>query len=98
MMSLLGIVPPFRWMVGRYLPMSVDVAARGVAAVVQDVYDLGGRIVFANELRRRARRHAPRGPLMIRPAIARHSSDADALEDTPFGWSPGAPRRRIRDE
>ena len=97
-LSLLGIVPPLRWIIGRYVPMSVDVAARGVAAVVQDVYDLGGRIVHANELRRRARRNAPRGPLMIRPAIARHSSDADALEDTPFGWSPGAPRRRLRDE
>jgi uncharacterized protein YbjT (DUF2867 family) len=98
MMSTLGIIPPLRWIIGRYMPLSVDVAARGVAAVVQDVYDLGGRIVYANELRRRARRNAPRGPLMIRPAIARKQNDTDALEDTPFGWSPSAPRRRIHDE
>jgi uncharacterized protein YbjT (DUF2867 family) len=97
-MSALAVVPPLRWMVGRYMPISVDQAAWGVVSVVQDVYDLNGRIVFANELRRRARRLSPRGPLMIRPAIARQNNEVDALEDTPFGWSPSSPRRRIHDE
>lgn len=78
-------IPPLRWLAGRWMPLSVTTAARGIAIAVQEIYDYKGRTLYANDLRRLARRHTPQAHLHFRPAIVRES---DNTEEAPFGWLP----------
>lgn len=94
LLSGMAVIPPFRWVVGRYLPLSVDVAARGIAAVAQEMTIQEGRILYANDLRRLAHQNAPRRPLIIRQAMGATQSSDDDLDEVPFGWLPNKPRRR----
>jgi len=91
MMSAFGILPPFRWLIGRYMPMTVDVAAWGIATAAQHFYQHSGRTLYANDLRRLAR---GRGQLIVHPTAVQNQ--ADPLDETPFGWLPPTPRRRPR--
>ncbi|HLA44660.1 MAG TPA: NAD(P)H-binding protein [Aggregatilineales bacterium] len=85
MIGLAAMLPPLRWIVGRYLPLSVNIAARGIAVATQEIYENEGHTLYANDLRRLARRHIPQTQFHFRPAIAR---DEDSQEEAPFGWLP----------
>ncbi len=91
-MVLAGILPPSRWLIGRYMPLAVDIAARGIAGVLQETGDYESRVLYANDLRRLARQTAPNTPLRFRPAEVRRQSAEPDLDDTPFGWQP--PQRK----
>jgi nucleoside-diphosphate-sugar epimerase len=94
-LALWAILPPSRWLLGRYLPLSVETAARGISALVNDPTAAGaGGVFYANDLRRLARRSGPRGPLRVRPAAMAAVGPEGDLENTPFGWLPPAPPRR----
>lgn len=98
LMTLLGQVPPFRWLApGRVAPMPVDVLARGVARIALDP-ERKKQIYYAGDLRRRNRRAERTQPVSVAPA----TTPAADLDDTrpkrgpleqldqelPFGWSP----------
>lgn len=90
--ALAGRIPPFSWLIGKYMPLSVDIAARGIAAAVMNAPKNRGRILYSSDLRRLSRGRSRR-PLALLPAIA--SRELDLLDETPFGWlPPPAPRRR----
>jgi uncharacterized protein YbjT (DUF2867 family) len=95
-LGLLGILPPTRWLGGRYLPLAVDIAARGMAAAVKAFQEHRERILYTNNLRTLARRNAPRGALVARPVIITGRSEQEQLDETPFGWLPPNPRRRSK--
>jgi uncharacterized protein YbjT (DUF2867 family) len=94
LLSLVGVVPPSRWLVGRYMPLRVDVAARGLAAIAAELGQFAGQTLYANDLRRLARRQGRQRPLLIRPVMVQPSSPEDHLENVPFGWLPPTPPRR----
>lgn len=93
MMAFWGWIPPLRWIIGRYMPLSVDLAARGIAAIVHESPSQTQRFFYAHDLRRLGRGG---GRLRIRPpAILQTTSHQDdALENVPFGWLPPKPLRR----
>lgn len=88
-----GVLPPISWFLGGMLPLPVDIAARGIASATLEVSKYERRILYANDLRRLARSRA-RGPLMVRPAMLVRQRELDLLDETPFGWSPPASRRK----
>jgi uncharacterized protein YbjT (DUF2867 family) len=92
----LGVLPPFRWLVGRYMPLSVDVTARGIAAAALNAPMFEDRILYAKDLRKLARSQGKR-PISLRPAIVPRRQELDLLDETPFGWLPSTPNRRRRD-
>lgn len=94
LLSAVGIIPPSRWVIGRYMPLRVDTAARGIAAVAAEIGQYTGRTLYANDLRGLARTHGPTKPLIIRPAIPQATTSEDQLENVPFGWLPPNPPRR----
>ena len=93
LMTLLGSVPPFSWMVlGRIAPMPVDVLARGVARITLDDRPTK-TIYYARDLRRRNTRKELRRPIPLSPddtGAQRDQIDPFYLldENTPFGWTP----------
>lgn len=89
MLGWLGIIPPTRWLIGKYMPMGVDTAARGIAASVMQPRGVG--VLYTNDLRRMARAYSGR-PLLIRQA--RVERTLDELDETPFGWLPPPPKSR----
>jgi nucleoside-diphosphate-sugar epimerase len=95
-MSLMGVLPPFRWMLGKAMPISVDAAARGIATAVMDMPKYERRVLYANDLRRMAKQRV-RGPLMVRPALVSRHDELDSLDETPFGWTPPRPKLRKKD-
>ncbi|MFP4321499.1 MAG: SDR family oxidoreductase [Anaerolineales bacterium] len=95
-MVMAGIVPPTRWAIGRYMPIAVDIAARGIVGALQETTAYQGRILYANDLRRLARKNAPAAPLRFRPAEVRRPKDTPDLDETPFGWLPPHPPHRRR--
>lgn len=94
----LGVIPPFSWLAGRYMPLSVDVTARGIATAVMNAPMFEDRILHARDLRKLARSQGKRPSLNLRPAIVQRRQELDLLDETPFGWLPPAPvARRRRD-
>lgn len=98
LLGLIGRIPPFRWLIGRYTPLAVETAARGIAAAVRNIQDYQGRILYAGDLRRLARRYGRRGALLMRPAIVQNKREQNESDEPPFGWLPSTPRRRARGE
>lgn len=95
-LGLMGTLPPTRWLGGRYLPLHVGTAAAGLAAGIKHFSEVEGRVLYANDLRRLARRIDTRPMAIARPVISPRPSPSDALEETPFGWLPPSPRRRSK--
>lgn len=94
-MGFLGGLPLLNWFTGRYAPLAVNVAARGIAAAVQNMASYEGRSLYANDLRRLARKNRQRGTLSIRPSLVQLNPSADdRLDEVPFGWLPPPPPRR----
>ena len=85
LVALLGGLVPFRWLIGRYLPLSVNVAARGIAGVALNPMAYHQKTIYVSQLRRIARKLARQTPA-IRP-ISSNSRYAEDVE-SPFGWMP----------
>lgn len=97
LMGALGGLPPLSWLIGRYMPLSVELAGRGIAALCEDVYQYEMRTIYANRLRRLARQRST-GKMLTQPVIASRNTQDDALDETPFAWLPPPPTRRRYDE
>lgn len=93
LLTLLGAVPPLSWLYpGRIAPMPIDTFARAVALFAMAERE-SSAIVFARELRRRAKRESgasgsgngERAPQMGNDLPGPLES---MEENLPFGWSP----------
>lgn len=84
LLSMLGATIPFRWMIGRTLPLPVDIAARGLAglALVPDHYN--EHTIYAPQLRNLARRV----PVPSNGMNTRSQSRQEIDEEPPFAWLP----------
>ncbi|PJF42435.1 MAG: hypothetical protein CUN55_10045 [Phototrophicales bacterium] len=87
--SFIGRFFPLNMSLGRYLPLSADIAARGIAAIALNSTQYQERILYAHHLRRIAARHRTNQTLLYSP-IAPSFADVstDPLDETPFGWLP----------
>jgi NADH dehydrogenase len=95
LLSVLGGLPPFGWLLGRYMPLSVDIAARGIVAALRSPKAYQNHLLYAHDLRRLARQHPARRPLAVRPASQPRPKNREAdLDEIPFGWMPSTPSRR----
>ena len=90
--AALSQLPPLRWLVRRYAPLSVDIAARGIAAATLQAPEQSERILYASHLQRLARPYAGK-PLTIRSEELVEHENA-MLDETPFGWLPSRDQRR----
>jgi len=99
-LELGAILPPTRWLISQYIPLPVDIAARGIAHLALNIHDYAGRIYYANDLRKLARRSSASPNALRRQLVAPSRSEGDMLEDVPFGWLPpnAHPRPRYYDE
>jgi NADH dehydrogenase len=89
----LGRLPPWSLILAPYLPLNVDLAARGVAQAVTHFDEQAGQVLNARQLRRLARQSGQKGRLFIRPAQQSPAAQHEPLDDPPFGWLP-PPRKR----
>ncbi len=85
-LSLVGGLWPFSMLVGRMMPLSADVAARGMASVALNPRLYENRTVYANQLRRMARLHRRRSRTRNLQGV--FSSQSEDLDEPPFGWLP----------
>jgi nucleoside-diphosphate-sugar epimerase len=85
---LLGRMFPFNLILGRWMALPVDVAARAIAQlIVQPQYQ--NQIIYAPHLRRLARQARFNRPLVEpRPGRTGSSRAGDEFEEPPFGWLP----------
>lgn len=86
LIASVGRIPPFGWLAGRYLPLSVDVAARGIAGLALRPQSYDEDVIYAPRLRWVARKSRQKQPLMRPPSLGQ-SHDDDDLE-IPTGWMP----------
>jgi uncharacterized protein YbjT (DUF2867 family) len=85
-LSAFGGLIPFRWIIGRALPLPVDIAARGLAQIATNPENYHERIVYAALLRRLARQSRTRHPLILARSPSSTNSEND--DEPPFGWLP----------
>jgi uncharacterized protein YbjT (DUF2867 family) len=97
-LSAMGVIPPLRWIIGKYMPLGVDAAARGIVAALQNIKAYESSILYANDLRHLAHQNAPHVPLLIRPASQARpqKNNQGDLDEIPFGWLPTSTPRRNR--
>lgn len=91
LISALGRLFPFSLLVGRYLPFSVEAAARGIAAVAVQGSQYTERILYMPDLRRAARRIGRGSRQPHNTAVNTRASTAvidDNDVDEHFGWTP----------
>ncbi len=86
MLSAVGSLWPLSWLVGRMMPLSADVAARGLAGIALNPKPYTNRVIYAGHLRRLARQSGRRSPLP-RP-VRQQDDDPEGLDEPPFGWLP----------
>ncbi|NDJ86634.1 MAG: NAD(P)H-binding protein, partial [Chloroflexi bacterium] len=86
MLGALGGLFPVNLLFGNMMPLSVDVAARGIAAMVASDAMFRNRVVYARHLRLAARQTQYRSPLQ-RPQYVT-DPDPEGLDEPPFGWFP----------
>jgi uncharacterized protein YbjT (DUF2867 family) len=84
--SLLGAIFPFSLLLSNWMPLPVDVAARGMAQIALKPEVFKDRILSARHLRQLAKNSRQRRPL-TQPARAR-DADPEGLDEPPFGWLP----------
>ena len=95
-MSAIGGLPLLRVFIGRRTPLSVDVAARGIAKLaLRDELPRSQRY-YAGDLRRLGRVKRPKSEPEPAPWLSRSptspSADQWPEDEVPFGWLPGPPR------
>lgn len=90
LLSQIGALPLLRILTGRYAPLPVDIAGRGIARIALEAESWQAQTVYAGRLRRYGRRgNARRDPKL--PRRRPPSTPFDKVDDeTPFGWLPGA--------
>lgn len=86
LMSFLGGIFPLSLLIGRTIPLPVDVVACGIARIVTEPDAYYSRIVYAPLLRRLSRQMKVKRPLAS-PRRFRQSSGDDE-DEPPFGWLP----------
>lgn len=93
--SALGAIFPFNILFGRYIPIPATTLASGIAAIATQPLSYAERIVYANDVRRAARRHArlqrrQQGPTQDRTRRKPKQMVAHDVEDSDesFGWTP----------
>jgi uncharacterized protein YbjT (DUF2867 family) len=86
MIALAGSLFPFNLLVGRFLPLSVDIGSRGIAAIALNSQLFANRIIYARQLRLAAKQSQHRGPLTESVQVAHR--DGNDLDEPPFGWFP----------
>jgi uncharacterized protein YbjT (DUF2867 family) len=86
LISLGGAIFPLNLLFGKYLPLPVDVAARGIAQVALKPELHQNQVIFARQLRQLAKASRQRRPL-AQPVRAR-DTDPEGLDEPPFGWLP----------
>jgi uncharacterized protein YbjT (DUF2867 family) len=86
LMSFIGGIFPLSLLVGRTIPLPVDVVARGIAQMVTDPETYYGRTVYAPQLRRLSRQMKMTRPLASPRRV--HQSADDDSDEPPFGWLP----------
>lgn len=93
LLSIAGFVGgmfPISYTFGRYLPLSADVAARGLAGVAMNQRQFQGRILYSRHLRRLAGRY--RYQQQDTTPVGQPSRNVaptnDPLDEAPFGWLP----------
>lgn len=94
-LSLLGRLPPLSLLFGRRAPLSVDVAARGIARLALQEELPRDQVVYARHLRRWGRVKRPRRVRAPR-SLPGTRAEEEADDEIPFGWLPGAPRDEDR--
>lgn len=82
-----GNMFPFGFLLGNRMPLSVDVAARGIAHIALKPAPFEKKVVYTRQLRRVARANRQHPPL-ARPLPAHTDNTSDALDESPFGWLP----------
>lgn len=95
-LSAIGGLPLLRVLTGRRAPLSVDVAARGIAKLaLRDELPRSERF-YAGDLRRLGRVKRAKSEPEPKPWRSRSASSSaqDTLpeDEIPFGWLPGPPR------
>jgi NADH dehydrogenase len=96
LMSTIGGLPLVRVLIGRRAPLSVDIAARGIAKLaLRDELPRSQRY-YAGDLRRLGRVKRPKSEPEPAPWLSRSpaspSADQWPEDEIPFGWLPGLPR------
>lgn len=85
-LSTVGGLFLFSWLVGRTLPLPVDIAARGLAQLVMVPEPYTERTIYAPTLRKLARQLRIKRPL-ARPRLP-HGQRPEEDSEPPFGWLP----------
>lgn len=85
-MSRLGRLFPLGLLLDRFLPLSVDTAARGLAGMALNPRPFINQTVYAAQLRRVARQSQFRRPLLGTFRLS--DADPEGLNEPPFGWLP----------
>lgn len=78
---------PFGMLFGNFMPLLVDVAARGIAQIAMQPKLHHQRILYAPQLKRLARERRSRVQLAA-PIIMGSDQDPEGLDEPPFGWLP----------
>lgn len=96
LMSAIGGLPLVRVLIGRRAPLSVDIAARGIAKLaLRDELPRSQRY-YAGDLRRLGRVKRPKSEPEPAPWLSRSPASPSAEQwpedEIPFGWLPGPPR------
>jgi len=96
LMSTIGGLPLVRVLIGRRAPLSVDIAARGIAKLaLRDELPRSQRY-YAGDLRRLGRVKRPKSEPEPAPWLSRSPASPSAEQwpedEIPFGWLPGPPR------
>lgn len=86
--GFLGRIFPINITMGRYLPLSADVAARGFAGLALNPMPYQGRTLYTFHLRRVASKYRFKQPLMHPPSVSGRDTALDPLDEAPFGWLP----------
>lgn len=88
-LSLLGAIFPLSLLIGKVMPLSADMAARGISGLALNPSIFENRIIFANHLRSVAKLNGKnRQPLAKTIRRSGHDDDPEGLEEPPFGWFP----------
>ena len=86
LLAVIGATFPFSLLLGRHMPLSADIAARGLAGISLAPQLYMNRIVYAGQLRRMARQL--RQSRSFIPNFSLRDRDTEGLEEAPFGWLP----------
>jgi nucleoside-diphosphate-sugar epimerase len=85
-LSALGTIFPLSLFLGHIMPLSVDIAARGIAQLANNPTVFKNHIIHAQQLRHLARASQRRTPLPS--PVQQQDPDPEGLNEPPVGWLP----------